>query len=564
MAESVSIHVLGAGCEVGRSCFVITISDTSILVDAGVHMNPATPEDRLPDIPQSAKLSAIFITHYHLDHIGALPYLTEVDKCHALAECLDIFMTAPTALLAPPVMIDYCKGVTNANMYLPNHVYRLFDKVQYMGLNSPVKLRGNKSFTVTPFYAGHVIGGVGLLIQYRGVSVVYTGDFSVAQDSLLRPIQVPVLSLPSKGVDVVISEATHATTVCCKSISIIEEELCVRIRATLARGGRVLIPIFAVGRTQELAAIIRRRLGSDVILFTTSASGQRASILTTSMMQSWTNLQGDHHCDDLRVSFLSEDKPFPNIPCIVFSSPAMIEGGSSLRLFLQICEDSKNLVVLTGYCNRDTVGNSVILFASRNVRRRDIEIHGRKVKVNCECLYTPFSNHTDSIGIESVLRRLIPRNVVLVHGEKAKMESFKAKLEGLWGTDNVRIDIPQNYAILKYEIKPDTVGNNSSLRIRRRIHATTHDLVDIEELIREKCEGCEIVWETNRALVISTEREEVRLLTNGVDQFTAEYTPRLGQIAAEWAAHNTLFHELNMILSLRVIDDNFSISECSV
>jgi len=562
MPERISIHVLGAGCEVGRSCFVITIAGKSILVDAGVHMNPSSPEDRIPIIPDDIRIHAVFITHYHLDHIGALPYLTEVVEKGPLRMCDNIYMTAPTALLAPPIMIDYCKGGSNTDIYLPNHVHRLFDKVKLMPLNHPIRLEGCNSFVVTPFYVGHVLGGVGLLIQYRGVSVVYTGDFSVAQDSLLRPINVPVMSPPRGGVDVVISEATHATTVNSRTISSIEHELCERIRNTLGRGGKVLVPIFAVGRTQELAAIIRRRLGYKVKLFTTSGSGQRACTITTTLMRSWSSWEQNTDQGDLRVSFLPEDSPFPDEPCVVFSSPAMIEGGSSLRLFQEICGDWRNLVVLTGYCSRETVGNSVILFASRNVRKREIEIHGKRVKVNCECLYTPFSNHTDSVGIESVIRQLVPRNLVLIHGEKSKMEAFKARLEGFWGHD-VRIDIPRNYEVLTYDIAPmlDVSVSSRPISIRRRIKSSWRINKESANIIHQKVDRCETM-EDDGTLIVSRSRETVRVVTVDGQEIVAEYMSLSPRGLSEWAAYNSIFSDLSDLFE-RGTDDNYSISECS-
>lgn len=442
---SILITTLGAGSEVGRSCFLISIEGVTVLVDAGVHMNPASKEERIPKIPKAMDISAVIITHYHMDHVGALPHLTHVSK--SIPSDVEILMTSPTKTLSPLVCLDYSRG-PNGDLYVPNHVHKCFmnSEIRIIGCNEEVRLRKVPDFIVHAVYAGHVVGGVMLFLSYRGRCVVYSGDFSVTStDSLLDPIFIPPRLIPREGADVLISECTHATTVAPKQTVAPESVVCERIKKALTRGGSVLIPVFAVGRTQEFASMIRQYLGPQVRIFTTSPAGQRASVLTASLHRQW--IKEDIVPVDLNVHVLGESDPFPP-NSVVFASPAMIEGGASLRLFSQICDDARNLVLLTGYCTKGTVGNSVILFASRpGTKDRWVNVSNNRREVRCECMYSPFTNHTDSNGIVQVLRELRPRTgVVLVHGEKDKIERFRNRIITEGVVDNsVNVVIPSNY-----------------------------------------------------------------------------------------------------------------------
>lgn len=571
----ICIHTLGAGSMVGRSCFVVSIDEVGILIDMGVHLNPTTAGERVPVVPHDIRLAALFISHYHLDHVGALPFLTLISSDKKL-EGVPIYMSEPTRVLAPPLLVDFCKGSPNSEIYYPNQVYASFDSVRTFCIGQRIELDCHPGFYVTPMYAGHVLGGVMFLIEYKDQSVVYTGDYSVSCDSHLRPIDVAPLKLPPCGVDVVISESTHATTVSHRNIADVEQELCGKIDRALSRGGRVLIPIFAVGRTQELASIIRRHLGPKIRLFTTSSAGRRTSILSSFVNTQWTNFEP--LAPSLDVLFLGDSEPFPP-QSVVFASPAMIEGGASLRLFHEVCEDSKNLVLLTGFCSPDTVGNSVILFASRRTNHRYLNIHGRRVDINCECAYIPFSNHTDSIGIERVIRTLRPKQgVILVHGERPKMETLRTKLLTDVFNDSIRVDIPNNGDILQY--KPDEeegprITMNAPIltpNITRIVN--TPQIPDLEQVLRDCMKTCTITPEINSTsgmnapnvlCIRDNSRMGVSMRVAAVsDGYSCSWSG-LAYMGGEWVTCNPLFAAFRFIVNkTRVAEhDRSSVSSCS-
>ena len=553
------ITTLGAGREIGRSCFLVTIADTTVLLDAGVHMNPQNKTDRIPIIPNdldAKNVSAVVITHYHLDHIGALPYLTEM----SLNACPEILMSVPTKLLAPNILLDYCKGPANSDMYSSKHVWDCFgsNKLKVFGIGEQVRLKANIDFVIDIVYAGHVVGGVMLLLKYMGVCVVYTGDFSVVPDALLNPITIPPMLIPKKGVDIVISESTHATTITPinRPNAKIHADLCHKISSAINRGGTVLIPLFAVGRTQEIASIIRMYLGPSVALFTTSPGGFKSSLQSSTIHRQW--LRNNEEFDDLNIQFLESDS-IPN-KCVIFASPAMIEGGSSMKLFKHICTDPSNLVVVTGYCSKGTIGNSVILFASKlGMKNKSVYDGSTKISVECECLYTPFSNHTDSVGIEKVLAQLRPRmGVVLVHGEFEKMKNFKDKFK----KSTCQFHIPENYETLKFDVIVERSNSNTrSVSITKKLNvtATMDSLFDIisERLSYygvEKCDGRQVVVSDSRTSITLSER-------HGCIHATWICASDLG---AEWISNNPIVSSIEIaVLASNSLIENFSISSCS-
>jgi integrator complex subunit 11 len=573
---SIRVHTLGAGSEVGRSCFLISIEGVSVLLDAGVHMNPSSDSERIPIIPTGIQISAVIITHYHLDHVGALPHILEVSG--VLSRDVEVIMTSPTRTLSPAVCVDYCRG-PNSDLYFPNHAIKCFSshRIRIIGCGETLSLRGCPEFKLTFLPTGHVVGGVCVILEYQGRSVVYTGDFSVNPDSLLNPICIPAHKIPTFGFDVVVSECTHATTSSpSKELESVERLICEAIHRTLARGGKVLVPVFAVGRAQELGSMVRRFLGEAVPMFTTSPASQHASISIGSLHRQW--IRSDVAPDHFNMHCLSESDSFPD-QSIVFASPAMLEGGSSLRLFSEICEDTKNLVLLTGYCNRGTIGNSVILLASRpNTKERTFSILNQKRVIRCECFYVPFSNHTDSNGIVQVLRQLRPRTgLLLVHGQREKIERFRdrVRIEGVVGP-NVEIIIPRNYEIHSFAPYDNTHSSTSTcsrdepcrLKLRKTLgQGSRLRLKDIEAFAVAR--KIKVEYLVNNRLLLRDLRSEVIVYSSG-DDIVSEFEAHTAA-GPEWICCNPIASSLEHMSrqaeygvgTKKQEFDCISVSECS-
>ena len=207
------VLVLGAGHDVGRSCVVVTLGDKRIMFDCGMHIGYKDSR-RFPDFTKltphggslTSVIDAVVITHFHLDHCGALPHMTEV-----LGYDGPIYMTAPTAAICPSLLEDYRHLMTDRrgepNLYTAEDITACMRKVTPVALHERVHVGGGLS--LGPYYAGHVLGAAMFHADNHGVSVLYTGDFNTTPDRHLGPAHLP----PALRPDLLITESTYANTV---------------------------------------------------------------------------------------------------------------------------------------------------------------------------------------------------------------------------------------------------------------------------------------------------------------------------------------------------------------
>ena len=258
---------LGAGQEVGRSCIIVTIDDKTIMFDCGMHMG-YNDSRKFPDFSYLSQtknfdkiIDCIIISHFHLDHCGALPYFTEV-----LGYSGPIYMTYPTKAVLPILLEDcrkiLCMKSKDNRQYTSEDIKNCMAKVIPVNMNETIEI--SRDFIITPYYAGHVIGAAMFYVKVNGKGVVYTGDYSTTADKHLGTAWIDNLKP-----DLMITESTYGSVVrdCRKSK---ERRFLQLIHACIQRGGKVLIPIFALGRAQELCLLIEdywERMGLQVPVF---------------------------------------------------------------------------------------------------------------------------------------------------------------------------------------------------------------------------------------------------------------------------------------------------------
>ncbi|GIL53044.1 hypothetical protein Vafri_8739, partial [Volvox africanus] len=237
-------------------------------------------------------IDAVVITHFHTDHLGALPYFTEVCGYQG-----PILMTYPTFAIAPMMLEDYVK--VNADRpgerlpYNEQHVRECLRRVTAVDLHQVVAVAPGLSFTF--HYAGHVLGAAMVHMTAGHLTALYTGDFNSSPDRHLGPAE-PLLPPggPSGAAlrrpDVLISEATYAATLR-DSKRARERDLLSAVVETVSAGGKVLIPTFAMGRAQELLMLITdcwERNGLQVPVYFSSAMASRA-LVYYQLLLNWTN-----------------------------------------------------------------------------------------------------------------------------------------------------------------------------------------------------------------------------------------------------------------------------------
>ena len=426
---------LGAGQDVGRSCLLLSIGGKNIMLDCGMHMG-FSDDRRFPDFayvttdePLTEHIDCVIISHFHLDHCGALPFMTEMVGYNG-----PIYMTVPTKAIAPILLEDMRKVAVDKkgeqNFFTSAMIKDCMKKVVAVNLHQVVQV--DAELEIKAYYAGHVLGAAMFQVKVGNQSVVYTGDYNMTPDRHLGAAWIDRCRP-----DLLITESTYATTVR-DSKRCRERDFLKKVHDCIDKGGKVLIPVFALGRAQELCILLEtywERMNLKCPIYFSAGMTEKANNYYK-MFISWTNekirktfvernMFDFRHIKSLDRSYL--DNPGP---MVVFATPGMLHAGLSLTIFKRWCSDENNMIIMPGYCVAGTVGHKIL----NGTKRLEFE-KGQVTEVKMSVQYMSFSAHADAKGIMQLISWCEPRNVMLVHGEGEKMKFLKTKIKAEHGID---------------------------------------------------------------------------------------------------------------------------------
>jgi integrator complex subunit 11 len=448
---------LGAAQFVGKSCIYLEMGPFRVVMDAGIHVGKQGAET-LPDFdalasecaPASVRsaLDAILISHVHLDHMGALPTL--VRRFYGSTHRAPVFASFATLTLAPLMLRNAAAHVEPAHVFLDaSAVSAALDDAVAVSLGATVTLatRGTLCLQAVPHYAGHVLGAVMWEVTVRRTtdppgtrplaSTLYTGDFNMTPDRHVGGASVPRGLAP----DLLISESTYGTKVR-SSKKARERQLLARIAATIQRGGKVLIPVFALGRAQELCILLDdawERLGfTTPVLFSAGLASRVTDAYA--MLSSWASarvkrLQTTRNVFEFRHVIPFDERRHSRLldspgPLVLFATPGMLHAGTSLAVFKKWAGDPLNTVIIPGFCEAGTVGGKLLAGHRGAIR---LEHGAPPVHVACDVQPLSFSAHADCKGIWQLILQCTPAAVLFVHGEKKVMEQLASKVASDFG-----------------------------------------------------------------------------------------------------------------------------------
>lgn len=422
-----TITPLGAGQEVGRSCHVLEFRGMTIMLDIGIHpgydgLNGLPYLDRIePD-----SIDILLITHFHLDHAASLPYLTERTKFKGR-----IFMTHPTKAVLKLLLGDYLRllQVKKAEdvLYTEAELNACLEKIELIDYHTSVTVGGLSFHALN---AGHVLGACMYWMELGGRSVVYTGDYSMEDDRHLMAAEIP-----QGKPDVLIVESTYGVQVHASRAER-EARFTGTIERVVTRGGRCLIPVFALGRAQELLLILDEYWQANphlhhIPIWYASKLASRA----LRVYQTYANMMNARIRAQMDISNPFSFKFIQNLksidvnsfddagPSVVFASPGMLQSGVSRQLFDRWAGDHKNGVMIAGYAVEHTLAKE-ILAAPKEV----VTLEGRRQPLNCLVDYVSFSAHVDFVQNRSFITQVGPKHIILVHGAKEEMGRLKGAL----------------------------------------------------------------------------------------------------------------------------------------
>eukprot|EP01064_Diplonema_japonicum_P037007 TRINITY_DN8561_c5_g1_i1.p1 TRINITY_DN8561_c5_g1~~TRINITY_DN8561_c5_g1_i1.p1 ORF type:complete len:746 (+),score=210.41 TRINITY_DN8561_c5_g1_i1:83-2239(+) len=424
--DKVEVIPLGSGSEVGRSSVVVKFKGKSVMFDCGVH--PAMDGlDSLPffDAVDASEIDLVLVTHFHLDHCGAVPYFLEETTFKG-----KVIMTHPTKKIFRMVMQDFIRVTQGSHdICTEQWLESSLEKIETLDYHQEGTHNGVKYHS---YNAGHVLGAGMWMIDISGVKILYTGDFSREPDRHLMGAETPVVSP-----DILIVEATYGIQVHDQREER-ERKFTKWVHDIVAREGRCLLPMFALGRAQELLLILddywaqRKELHQIPIYYASSLAKRCNTVFESyiSLMNDTVQKQYDvlkHKRNPFQfkhITLLKDLKSFDdNGPCVVLASPGMLQSGVSRELFEKWCSDEKNGVVIAGYCVANTLARTIQSSPSE-IQREDGKVLPLRMSVHT----VSFSAHSDFAQTKEFVTTLGTKQVVLVHGDSMNMNRLRDRL----------------------------------------------------------------------------------------------------------------------------------------
>jgi Cft2 family RNA processing exonuclease len=418
---------------IGANSHFIEIGPFRVLVDAGI--NPkllgreATPD--FTSIGWDAPLDAIVLTHAHLDHLGALPIANRYQPG------APIFLSQPTALIAARMLKNSVNvmrrqreesGITDYPLYSYRELRQTESRFHPLPYHHATRLRKeDETLEITLYPAGHVIGAASCLLRWRDETILHTGDLLFTEQSTL-----PGAAIPRDRVDVLILETTRGLNARSEhhTREIEVARLIEQIRETLRRGGSCLIPVFALGRTQEILKLLNEAQKAKLLPRCPVFCGG----LGLSLVDQFETIARETKLVRFRRQILHElgVRPVAN-PAVagkdpkekgiyILSSGMLVENTPSYDMAAAMLGHEKNSLCFVGYCDPDTPGGKLI--TQKKGESFTFETIDYKTEIKADICRFDLSGHADREELVDLARTIEPGEIVLTHGDPAARQWF--------------------------------------------------------------------------------------------------------------------------------------------
>jgi len=455
--KEVYIFCLGGVKQVGRSCFLVVTSESKIMLDCGINPGENNGTNAFPRLDwldcQLDDLDAIVISHAHIDHQGFLPTLFKYGYDGP------VYCTEPTLPLMNLLQADSVKIAQNNGIYCPYETRDINEVIKHcitLPYGKPTDI--SPDVTITLNNAGHIMGSATVHLNISGAhNILYSGDYKYSKTQLLDSA---VSNYPR--VETLITESTYGgSNDIMSDQTIVYNNFTETINKTLTNGGKVLIPVPAVGRAQEIMLVLDKEMKEGRLI--------EAPIYIEGMISeaSAIHMSYAHYLgQDVRRSVSLGINPFqseyftvvnglgkrdevlndPN-PAIIMATSGMLEGGPSVEYFKEIATDSNNKMIFVSYQINGTLGRRVLDGNMNEVSMMDKNGKVKVIPIKCQTQKIDgFSGHSDFNQIMSFVSRIKPKRVLVNHGERTKSENVASTIYNKLG---IRTSVPDNREIIK-------------------------------------------------------------------------------------------------------------------
>lgn len=453
-AGYVRLITLGAFHEVGRAAMLIQAGASTVLLDCGINPGAQDPSMAYPrfdtDEFDLEKLDAVVISHAHLDHCGILPFLYKYGYDGP------IYCSEPTQVLMTLHQLDYLDVHSREGEHSP------FDQKDVREVvTHTIPLRYNVVTDVAPdikltlHNAGHILGSsmVHLHIGEGLHNIVYSADFKFGRTMMLDPAmaQFPraetlIIESTYGGPDDIMPDREGVEG---RLVSIVNE--------TVEKNGKVLIPVPAVGRAQEIMLVLDAYMKNGAL--------RELPVYIEGMVNEATAIHTafpEYLVRDIKEQILHQDlNPFQSEyfhpvthpgdrdeivaggPCVIIATSGMLEGGPAIDYFRRLAPDARNTLAYVSYQVEGTLGNRI-----KN-GLKEVSLFGPDGKiemVKCDMRVESiegFSGHSDRNQLLGFIKRMMPKptRIIINHGERRKSDLFAQNVNRIFGIKTVVPDV---------------------------------------------------------------------------------------------------------------------------
>lgn len=446
--EDCSVTFFGGGQKIGGTSILVSIKGHHLLLDAGMHLNE---EIYYPDYSPMYKkgltfddLDALLITHAHMDHTGAVPYV------HGQRTDLPIYATEPTKMLMKILLEDSVRMSRDEDVkkeaYTKQDVQNTILSIITVNFDQSFVIPSkDKEWNVTYYPSGHILGAGAIHLEIEGISILFTGDYSVDEQKTVKGIALP----ENLEVDILITESTYGYLPSNASIKREQQEFLFveSVKQTMDSNGSILIPAFAVGRSQEIILILKEAFKDERYLpfdlYTDGrvtdvchvyerfseqkryinpkfySEGSDDSVFFGGGVQAAKDIYSDRKGSSFTFNDFIEDYIMPGKNCIVASSGMLTENSTSARYAEHLIDSKRNRISFTGYMDEESPGHQ-LLKQARYDGGNSLKINGREKAVSANIDSFRLSAHANREQIIQLVMEVKPSQVFLMHGEHEK------------------------------------------------------------------------------------------------------------------------------------------------